>query len=41
MKLATVQILIHIGIGEKNPRGTALDDDAEQHRSLQLVEPTR
>src|SRR5882724_9323670 len=41
MKLPTVQVLIHVGIGEKNFRGTALDDDVEKVRALQLVKRLR
>src|SRR6266404_5904981 len=41
MKLPPVQVLIHVGIGEKNLRSTALDDDVEKLRALQLVERLR
>src|SRR5580692_2351940 len=41
MKLATVEIAVHVGVREKDFGGAAFDDYVENVRALQLVEGLR
>src|SRR5579863_1766863 len=41
MKLAAVQLLVHVGIGEENLGRTAFDDHVEQLRTFEFVERLR
>src|SRR5258708_8266170 len=41
MKLSTVEIAVHIGVGEEDFRGAAFDDYIEDVRTLEFIEGLR